>query len=425
MNPIYLAGQYDTGLVVLSYLVAAFASYSAIDLAHRIFRNPERQWLWIGLGAMAMGTGIWSMHFIGMQAFSLPISLGYDLALTLGSLAAAIVASALALYVSSRREMGPKAVVVGAALMGLGISVMHYSGMYAMQMRPGIAWNPLLFAASVMIAVAASGAALWIVFNLRRIKDGLQMPARLGAALIMGLAVVGMHYTGMAAASFPVGSICGAANSLTGAWTATPVAAFTVLLTTMIMILAALDARKQVRLREERLRQAQEERARILALHDPETMLRNRASFQQEAVGFIQRCSRSGAKFDLFYGALRFPEGGDESLAMKIIADRVRPLARPQDFLARYGKAEFALLRMRDPMEGAPILLRDQLLSACTMPIEVGAQRLVPQAHVGCGTFPDHGQNSRQLLMAAARSVDPQAGPTQGKGAGAQRPVAA
>lgn len=231
MNPVYLAGQYGTGLVVLSYLVAAFTSYSAIDLAHRIFRNPKRQWLWIGLGAMAMGTGIWSMHFIGMQAFSLPIMLGYDLALTLGSLVAAIVSSALALYVASRQEMGPKAVVVGACLMGLGIGVMHYSGMYAMQMRPGVVWSPLLSAASVTIAVAASGAALWIVFNLRRIRSGLQMPARLGDALITGLAVVGTHYTGMAAASSPVGSICGAANSLTGAWTAAPVAAFTVLLT--------------------------------------------------------------------------------------------------------------------------------------------------------------------------------------------------
>ncbi|MGH8446151.1 MAG: MHYT domain-containing protein, partial [Solimonas sp.] len=411
MNPIYLAGHYDTGLVALSYLVASFAAYSAIDLAHRIYRNPERQWLWIALGAAAMGSGIWSMHFIGMQAFSLPIELGYDLARTLGSLVAAIAVAALALYVASRKEMGAKAVAIGAVLMGIGICVMHYSGMYAMKMAPGIVWNPLLFAASAAIAVAAAGAALWIVFNLRRIDARWQLPARAGAAAIMGLAVVGMHYTGMAAASFPIGATCGALNSLTGAWTAGPVAGFTVLLTLLIMSLAAYDAHKQAQLREQRLRDAQDERARILALHDPETMLRNRASFQQEAVNFIQRCTRSGAKFDLFYGALRFPDGaGNEREAMKVIAERIRPLARPHDFLARYGKTEFALLRMRDPMEGAPVLLRDQLLSACTIPLELGGRRLAPQAHVGCGTFPDHGQNSRQLLMAAARSGAP-AGP--------------
>ncbi|WP_051362278.1 MHYT domain-containing protein [Solimonas soli] len=408
MNSSYLDGHYDLGLVALSYVVASFAGYSAIDIAHRIHRNPEREWLWIALGALAMGTGIWSMHFIGMQAFSLPIELGYDLATTLVSLIAAIVVAALALYVSSRRQMGLKAVVVGAALMGSGICVMHYTGMYAMKMQPGIDWNAPLFVASVAIAVAASGAALWIVFRLRRITDGRQIPARLVAAAIMGLAVVGMHYTGMAAAHFPVGSICRATGSLTGAWTAGPVTAFTVLMSLLIMGLAAYDSRVQAQLREERLRRAQDERARILALHDPDTMLRNRASFQQEAVNFIQRCSRTHAKFDLFYGALRFPDlNGRENDAMKIIAERLRPLARPHDFLARYGKTEFALLRMRDPMEGAPQLLQDQLLSACTMPLELGGQRLSAQAHVGCGTFPDQGQTSRQLLMAAARSSTP------------------
>jgi len=408
LNPAYLDGHYDLGLVALSYLIAALAGYSAIDLAHRIHRNPERERLWIALGALAMGTGIWSMHFIGMRAFSLPITLGYDLLTTLASLIAAIVVAALALYVSSRKQMGTRAVVVGAILMGIGICVMHYTGMYAMQMEPGIEWNPLLFGASAAIAVAASGAALWIVFNLRRLKDSRQIPARLAAAAIMGFAVAGMHYTGMAAAEFPVGSICRAAGSLTGAWTSGPVALITILLSVLIMGLAAYDSHVQARLREERLMRAQDERARILALHDPETMLRNRASFQQEAVNFIQHSSRTHAKFDLFYGALRFPDlSGREGEAMKIIADRLKPLAREHDFLARYGKTEFALLRMRDPMEGAPQLLQDQLLMLCTMPFEIDGQRVSAQAHLGCGTYPDHGQTSRQLLMQAARSSAP------------------
>jgi len=163
-------------------------------------------------------------------------------------------------------------------------------------------------------------------------------------------------------------------------------------------------ARRTLRRQEADSRREQAERARTLNLHDPETMLRNRSSFQQEAVNFIQRCSRNRARFDLFYGTLRVE--GDDTQAMKIIAGRLQQLVRPQDFLARYGRFEFALLRMRDPMEGAPSLLRDQLLSACTLPMDIGGCRIQPHAHVGCGTFPDDGQSPRQLLMAAARTAD-------------------
>src|SRR3546814_15086476 len=103
--------------------------------------------------------------------------------------------------------MGMKAVAGGAAMMATGICIMHYSGMHAMKMQPGIIWNPVLVATSALIAFLASGVALWIVFHLRRITSRRQLLARIGAALVMGFAVVGMHYTGMAAASFPLGAI--------------------------------------------------------------------------------------------------------------------------------------------------------------------------------------------------------------------------
>lgn len=404
MSPAVLAGHYDMELVALSYLVAILASYSAIDLAHRILHSQRHQALWLTLGALAMGSGIWSMHFIGMQAFSLPIRMGYDFGITVFSLVAAIAVAALALYVTSRQQMGTLAIIVGAVLMGAGICVMHYSGMHAMQMLPGIIWNPLLVVVSALIAVLASGVALWIVVSLRRVAARLQRVARIGAAMVMGLAVVGMHYTGMTAASFPVGSICGAADDLTGAWTAAPIATFTLLFSLLIMALAAYDARQQIRRQEARIRREHDERARALALHDPETMLRNRASFQQEAINFIQRCTRNHTRFDLFYGALRVE--GDETQAIKVIAARLRQLTRPHDFLARYGRLEFALLRVREPMEEIPQLLRDQLLSACTLPMDLATRRIHPQAHVGVGTFPDDGHSPRALLMAAARTAD-------------------
>ncbi len=409
MTPIYLSGQYDTTLVLLSYLVATLAAYSAIDLVHRITQNRSRQGLWLGFGALAMGSGIWTMHFIGMQSFSLPIALGYDLLKTVASLIAAIGVAGLALFAASRERMGPRAVIIGALLMGVGICAMHYIGMFAMEVQPGIDWNPLLVGASALIAVAASGAALWIMFNLRQLDRRYQLLARFGAAMIMGLAVVGMHYTGMAAANFPTGAICGAAGSLSGAWMTWPLAGFVGLLTVMIMAMAAYDVRIQARMAEEQRQRALEERARMLALYDSYTMMRNRASFQQEIVGLIQRCERTGQQFDLFYGALRFPGlSGDEAIhaAMRTIAERLRPLARSGDFLARYSKNEFTLLRPRLHQADVPRALREQLLAACTLPLQVGEQVVTAQVHIGCGRYPTDGEYSRQLLQAASRAPE-------------------
>lgn len=207
-----LTGHYETPLVLASILVAIVASYAALSLAGRVSESRGRAvFAWIVGGAIAMGSGIWAMHFVGMLAFRLPIPIAYDLPLTLASLLLPIAASSLALWQVSRAELGWKRLSVSAVLMGIGINAMHYTGMAAMRMRPGIVYDPWLFALSVAIAIAASGLALWIAFRLRRNVPYVWLP-RIGAAVVMGAAIVGMHYTGMAAASFPLGSVCMAAR---------------------------------------------------------------------------------------------------------------------------------------------------------------------------------------------------------------------
>ncbi|MFC4252070.1 MHYT domain-containing protein [Sinimarinibacterium flocculans] len=407
MTPAYLVGQFDPALVLLSYLVAVLAAYTAIDLVHRISQNRAREKLWLALGALAMGIGIWGMHFIGMQSFTLPIALGFDPAKTVVSLLAAIAAAGFALWTSSRERMDRRAAVVGTVLVGAGICAMHYVGMFAMEMRPGIDWHAGLVVASVAVAVAASGATLWVLFRLRGIARRHQLLARFGAALAIGLAVVAMHYTGMAAARFPVGGSSGALGSLTGLWVVWPLAGFAAALALMVMALAAYDIRAQARAAEALRQRALDERARMLALYDERTMMRNRASFQQEIVGLIQNCSRSDGQFDLFYGRLRFPAlQDDESVheAMRVIAERLQPLTRSTDLLARYSKTEFTLLRPRLHQADIPRALRDQLMAACNLPLQVGDQVVQAQAHVGTGNFPADGRHSRLLLQAAARS---------------------
>jgi signal transduction histidine kinase/CheY-like chemotaxis protein len=207
-----LTGYYETPLVLISILVAIVASYSALSLAGRVTQSRGRAMLaWTVGGAVAMGSGIWAMHFVGMLAFRLPIETAFDPQITMVSLLLPIAASMLALWQVSRFHLGRTRLAVSAVLMGIGINAMHYTGMAAMRMSPGIVYDPWLFALSVAIAIGASALALWIAFHLRHNTPRVWLP-RLGAAVVMGGAIVGMHYTGMAAARFPLGSVCMAAQ---------------------------------------------------------------------------------------------------------------------------------------------------------------------------------------------------------------------
>src|SRR5467141_190800 len=197
-----LIGSYNYALVALSVLIAMFASYAALDLAGRV--TAAGGWtraVWLLGGAGAMGTGIWSMHYIGMLAFILPIPVAYHWPTVLLSLFAAILASVIALYVVSRRKMGASRAVAGSVLMGAGIASMHYIGMAAMRLAAISRFNPFLVILSVVFAVLISLAALWITFHFRDEKTGIGWEKSAGA-VVMGAAIPVMHYTGMAAASF-------------------------------------------------------------------------------------------------------------------------------------------------------------------------------------------------------------------------------
>jgi len=202
MAAVNLIGSYNYALVALSVLIAMFASYAALDLAGRV--TAAGGWtraVWLLGGAGAMGTGIWSMHYIGMLAFILPIPVAYHWPTVLLSLFAAILASAVALDVVSRQKMGAFQALAGSVLMGAGIASMHYIGMAAMRLPAVCQFNSFLVILSVLFAVLISLAALWITFHFRDEKTGIGWK-KLTGAVVMGAAIPVMHYTGMAAASF-------------------------------------------------------------------------------------------------------------------------------------------------------------------------------------------------------------------------------
>src|SRR6201997_3712824 len=202
MAAVSLIGSYNYALVALSVLIAFFASYAALDLVSRV--TSAGGWtraVWLLGGASAMGTGIWSMHYIGMLAFILPIPVAYHWPTVLLSLLAAILASVIALYVVSRQKMGASRAVAGSVLMGAGIASMHYIGMAAMRLPAICQFNSFLVVLSVVFAIRISLAALWITFHFRDEKAGVGRK-KLAGAVVMGAAIPVMHYTGMAAASF-------------------------------------------------------------------------------------------------------------------------------------------------------------------------------------------------------------------------------
>lgn len=196
-------GSYDLLLVGLSILIAILASYAALDLASQL--TTVRGWkqvAWLSLGAIAMGTGIWAMHFIGMLAFHMTLPVGYHLGLVMVSVAAAVVVSGVALFLASRTTVNSLVFWGGSICMGLGISTMHYLGMAAMQVPATMHYDLRIVALSNGIAIAVSMAALWLVFKLREDKTMKGTCRRLGGAVLMGFAIASMHYTGMAAVTF-------------------------------------------------------------------------------------------------------------------------------------------------------------------------------------------------------------------------------
>jgi two-component system sensor histidine kinase/response regulator len=191
-----LHASYDPALVILSYVVASLAAYTAIDLAGRVRESLGEPWraiAWLSGGAFAMGAGIWSMHFVAMLAYQLPIPVRYEPWLTLASMVAAILTSGFAMYIVTRGTLSWPRLLISGAIMGVGIATMHYTGMAAMRLNAVVMYYITPWLLSIVNAIVCSTVAIWMVFRL----GGTSMFGRILAALVMGVAISGMHYIGM------------------------------------------------------------------------------------------------------------------------------------------------------------------------------------------------------------------------------------
>jgi len=200
--------SWNASLVFLSVLVAMIGSFTALTHAQRMRESTGRAaMLWMVVGSITLGTAVWSMHFLGMLAFHLPVPIAYDLELTIFSALPAIAAALLGFKVLRESRIGTKRILASGLLMGLGISVMHYTGMAALKMSPPVGYNPVIFALSVAIAIIASWGALLMMYQGERVKLP-PLPRFMLGAVIMGSAISGMHYTAMLGVNISPGSTC-------------------------------------------------------------------------------------------------------------------------------------------------------------------------------------------------------------------------
>ncbi|WP_313461151.1 EAL domain-containing protein [Stenotrophomonas sp.] len=405
-----MTGTYSQSLVVFSLLVAILASYTALDMAARVANTEGKvaRW-WLAGGAGAMGLGIWSMHFIGMLAFDLGIPMGYDLAITLYSLAVSVGASAYALWLVSHKVLPWYRLAAGAVLMGLGVAAMHYLGMSAMRMEPGIDYHMGWLALSIVIAIVAAGAALWIAFRLRS-ETRHPMLLRGLASVVMGFAIIGMHYTGMAAAEFPPGSVCGAVgeNGVDSKWLAVLVIVTTLATLGIALIASVFDRQMRARtgLLAESLAQANEKLMQA-ALHDPLTQLPNRMLLQDRIEQTIEKARRRNFPFAVMFcdldGFKAINDAYGHQLGDKLLVEvshRVSGLLRSQDTFARLGGDEFVIVFQIDEPEDAAVVA-ERILASVAEPFHIDALELHVSTSIGIALYPDDAANERELMAHA------------------------
>lgn len=399
--------HYNPLLVAISFVIAILAAWTALSMAGRVSTSRGKTAaFWLTGGGVSMGIGIWSMHFIGMMAMDNAMLMHYSLWLTSLSMIVAIASSLFALWLVSVDRLSPRRLLPGSLVMGTGIVVMHYTGMAAIEVSSPIIWHYGWVIASVIIALLASFSALWLTFRLR-LEAAQVALMRFGAAILMGIAIAGMHYAGMMAAQMPP-QMAMAHDGMHGSWLAAMVSIVTLFILAITLLLSMLDARLQARtaLLASSLAQANQELAQ-LALQDTLTRLPNRVLFEDRLAQAIGKAKRAGSQFALMFIDLDGfkavndafgHETGDRLLVA--VTQRLQIPLKDQFTLARIGGDEFVLLAEIDAPEDAA-RLAGTLVETIDRPFSIGRYELVVTLSIGIALYPLDGQSERDLMFNA------------------------
>jgi len=401
--------SYNLALVALSFAVAALASLTALDLAARVRGSKGAPGIaWLVGGAFAMGTGIWAMHFIGMLAMEMPEQVGYGIVLTTLSLLAALLSSALALFIVQSGKLTNFRLAFGSLVMGTGICLMHYVGMAAMSTAGSITYEPVLFLVSVVISVSASGLSLWLAFRLTPSAKRPRAPfwQRGLAAVVMAIGISGMHYTGMAAAVMPHGGMMPMDGGISPDQLAIVIALIATCIMLAAMMISIYDAHLSSRNAQlaGSLQRANSE-LKDMVYRDSLTQLPNRLLLEERLETLLQQTDNAFAV--LFVDLDRFKNVNDSlghhvgDELIKRAATRLQAAIRETDTVARVGGDEFMVLASsNNGREGFSALAR-RIVSTLDQPFQISESIVKVSSSVGISLYPDHGLDKHALMVHA------------------------
>ncbi|AMJ70520.1 hypothetical protein AW879_11620 [Enterobacter cloacae] len=398
--------SWDPVLIAVSYLVAFIASFVALDSAGKIPLSSRKAALfWRIAGGVTLGIGIWSMHFIGMLSMQMPMMMSYDLWLTLASLGVAVVASTMAINIAvTGKHLSLFRLFFATVILSAGVVSMHYIGMAALMLEGSILWDRRTVGLSVVIAVVASGVALWLAFRLRDKHKGVFV-TRILAALVMGAAICAMHYTGMSAAHFHemAHTLPGGVSELgLSIW----VSVTTLSLLGMMLIISLIDSHWRTSRLTDNLRQLNRQ-LELQVRFDALTGLANRQQMDIRMQDCLHSALLSNKQFAvIFLNVDRFKRVndtwghsvGDELLIT--IAQRITSRLTREMTLARLGGDAFILLVPECDEEKLTTLLTT-LLADVRRPLSLCGHTLSTTLSAGVSLYPQDGETLQELKFKA------------------------
>lgn len=396
--------SWDPVLIAISYLVAFIASFVALDSAGKIPLSSRKAALFWRLACgISLGIGIWSMHFIGMLSMQMPMMMRYDLWLTLASLGVAVIASTTALDIAvAGKKRSLFRPIVATAILSAGVVSMHYIGMAALMLDGSIIWDRRIVGLSVVIAVVASGTALWLAFRLR---DKGVFIERLLAALVMAAAICAMHYTGMSAAHYPEMShtLPGGIGELgLSIW----VSVTTLCLLGVMLIISLVDSHRRTGRLTDNLRQLNRQ-LELQARFDALTGLANRHQMDIRMQDCLRSALLSNRQFAvIFLNVDHFKRVndtwghsvGDELLIT--VAQRITSRLTREMTLARLGGDAFILLVPECDDDKLNALLAS-LLEDVRRPLSICGHTLSTTISAGVSLYPQDGETLHELKLKA------------------------
>ncbi|WP_313148642.1 bifunctional diguanylate cyclase/phosphodiesterase [Enterobacter sp.] len=398
--------SWDPVLIAISYLVAFIASFVALDSAGKIPLSSRKAALfWRIAGGVTLGIGIWSMHFIGMLSMQMPMMMSYDLWLTLASLGVAVVASATALNIAvAGKKLSIFRLLFATAILSAGVVSMHYIGMAALMLDGSIIWDSRLVGLSVVIAVVASGTALWLAFRLRDKHKGVFID-RIIAAFVMAAAICAMHYTGMSAAQFQemAHTLPGGIGELgLSIW----VSVTTLCLLGVMLIISLIDSHRRTSRLTDNLHQLNRQ-LELQARFDALTGLANRHQMDLRMQDCLRSALLSKKPFAvIFLNVDHFKRVndtwghsvGDELLIA--VAQRITARLTREMTLARLGGDAFILLVPECDDDRLNALVT-ALLEDVRRPLSVCGHTLSTTISAGVSLYPQDGETLHELKLKA------------------------